>query len=117
MAPYDVEPWHWECGDACQKNIKDILDKEKKAGGVKTVANTPLPPPMPKSAFTDSDPHDLDLDCDGVPIVDPNAIIEKEEREITTERSPTQKVLTIFFTASMMCGIHYLVQRDKNKYR
>jgi len=29
MAPYALEPWHWECSSLCKKNIEDILAKEK----------------------------------------------------------------------------------------
>ena len=25
MAPYDEEPWHWECGDACKENIERVV--------------------------------------------------------------------------------------------
>ncbi len=31
MAPYDVEPWHWECGDACKENIEEILQGESES--------------------------------------------------------------------------------------
>ncbi len=118
MAPYDVEPWHWECGDACQKNIKAILAAEKAAGGVKRVANTQLPPPMPKSALkpsVDSHPDDISLDCDGVPIVHQGSVTVEEERQIVSESSPVQKILTICVVTSMMCGIHYLVTKNKQK--
>lgn len=29
MAPYTVEPWHWECGNACKENIRKIMEEEK----------------------------------------------------------------------------------------
>lgn len=28
MAPYDVEPWHWECGDACREAIANMIQEE-----------------------------------------------------------------------------------------
>lgn len=29
LAPYDAEPWHWECGEACQENLQELLRKEQ----------------------------------------------------------------------------------------
>jgi len=117
MAPYDVEPWHWECGDACQKNIKKILDAEKVAGGTKRVSNTPLPPPMPKSALQPSSKYEMEiqLDCDGLPIVDQGAVIVEDERQVVSESKPIQKILTVCVVTSMVCGIHYLVSKNKQK--
>ena len=117
MAPYDVEPWHWECGDACQKNIKKILDEEKSMGGSKRVLNTTLPPPMPKSALQPSstDTTEIPLDCDGLPIVSEGAVTVEEERQIVSESKPIQKILTLCVVTSMVCGIHYLVSKNKQK--
>ena len=28
MAPYDTEPWHWECGDACKEAIANMIQEE-----------------------------------------------------------------------------------------
>ena len=28
MAPYTVEPWHWECGNACKENIRKMIEEE-----------------------------------------------------------------------------------------
>lgn len=118
MAPYDVEPWHWECGDACQKNIKKILDEEKASGGTKKVSNTPLPPPMPKSALQPSTKDtdiEVPLDCDGIPIAQKGSVTVEEERQIVSESGPIQKILTICVVTSMVCGIHYLVSKNKQK--
>lgn len=115
MAPYDVEPWHWECGDACQKNIKKILDEEKASDGTKRVLNQALPPPMPKSALESSSTTEIRLDCDGLPIVNEGAITVEEERQIVSESKPIQKILTLCVVTSMVCGIHYLVSKNKQK--
>ena len=42
MAPYDEEPWHWECGNACKENIERLLREEAKpkAGKIEK-ASTP----------------------------------------------------------------------------
>lgn len=38
LAPYDAEPWHWECGEACQENLQELLRREQQ----------PTPTPTPK---------------------------------------------------------------------
>jgi hypothetical protein len=58
MAPYSVEPWHWECGNACKSNIENILNTEKAVANIPqqdipSVLNNkrnPLPPEVPKEA-------------------------------------------------------------------
>jgi hypothetical protein len=63
MAPYSVEPWHWECGDACRENIFEMMKQERNANQIQEESDTETPGPEkrepPKSpAATPSTPEE-----------------------------------------------------------
>ena len=43
MAPYEAEPWHWECGEACRENIEEMIAQENKPKAV-AVSDTQVSP-------------------------------------------------------------------------
>ena len=57
----------------------------------------------------------MPLDCDGLPILNAGTVNMEEERQIVSESGPIQKILTICVVTSMVCGIHYLVHKNKKK--
>ncbi len=40
MAPYEAEPWHWECGEACRENIEQRIAQENQPKVI-VASNTP----------------------------------------------------------------------------
>jgi uncharacterized protein YcbK (DUF882 family) len=113
LAPYSVEPWHWECGDACKANIDQILLEEKAVAQAQPQINTnrrtvsyrqrnTLPPPLP-----------ADLNNRQSGIDDDYGMTQKEIMEFESSNTKKKNTLKFLIGGSILLTTFLITTRKK----